>query len=170
MRSCSSGQVALGVEVEGGAALDARDRSEAALARDLSRLRRPGRDGAEARRHQLQRAGGFLACRMRPEQVLQPRQVGRRQRRVQLDEIPVLGGQSLQPGQGGLDVPGEAGKAVGGEGGGAAQLEDFGHDGNEPGKAQLYPLTPGTAPDGTMRLPLPRELRKISACSRANPT
>ena len=57
-------------------------------------------------------------------------EIGRGQRCVELDEIPVLGGQAFQLRQGGLDVLGKAGKAGGGEGGGAAQLEDFGHGRN----------------------------------------
>jgi hypothetical protein len=120
------GQIAPGVDVKGRAALDARHRREAALARDFGRLRRPGRDGAEARRHQLQRAGRRLAGRMRAKQVLQardrPRPAARSARRNTSARR-----RGLELGQDGLDVLGKAGKAGGGEGGGAAQLEDFGH-------------------------------------------
>ena len=55
------GRIALRVEVECRAALDADNPVEAALAGNLRGLRRPGRDGAQARRHQLQRAARRVA-------------------------------------------------------------------------------------------------------------
>lgn len=121
------GKVALGVDMEGGAALDARDRGEAALAGNFGRLRRPRRDGTQARRHQLQHTGRRLVGRVCPKQVFQPFEIGRDQRRIQLDEIPVFGRQALEAGQCALDGLREAGKTAGGKRGTAAQLEDFGH-------------------------------------------
>jgi len=73
------------------AALDAFHRSEAAVLRDVGGFRTPGRNRAEARRHQQQ-----LARRRRrqrrgnAQQVLQPRRFIGIQWRRAFDEIPVL--------------------------------------------------------------------------------
>ena len=76
------------------AALDARHGIEAAIARDVGRLRRPRRDGAGPRHDEHRHSG--LRCRLVVrtvgEEPVEHAALGRRQRAVNEDEMPVQRG------------------------------------------------------------------------------
>ncbi len=141
-----------------GAALDAHDLVEAALARDVGGFRRPRRDRSQARHDEQQRAGRrLLRRRMGAQQIDQPCQLLRGQRRRQFDEIPVLGCEPLQLGQHLARGAGKAFQTGTGQRRSATQFEDRGHvgrGGNEKGpqalracrSPKLYPTGPAFPP------------------------
>jgi hypothetical protein len=125
-------------EVVSGAALDALHRRKTAVPGDVRGLGAPGRDRAQARRHQQQAAGGRGGQRRgNAQQIAQPRLLIGRQRAFQLDEIPMFGGQ-LHPGELLADRLLQARQTRRGKRGGTAQGKEFSHDqstGKKTGKA-----------------------------------
>ena len=116
--------------VIGDAALYAPHRRQAALARDVGGLGRPGRDRADARHHQnqLARRGRGPRRFAIDEQLLQQRALARAEGVRGLDEVPEFGAGDAR----GRRNPGQAGveffQTEGGQRGAAAQLEDFSHE------------------------------------------
>ena len=80
------------VNGECGAALDAPDRGEAAVSRDVGRLGRPGGDSAQARHDQVNGAARRPCAALTiGEQPLEQRALLRDERALGLDEMPELG-------------------------------------------------------------------------------
>ena len=89
------------IHKKGSAPLDALHAREAAVARDVAGLRRPGRNGAEARHHQVERAGGRRGRRRAVvEQPLEQAPAGGVELALGFHEIAHLGRQRTHSGVG----------------------------------------------------------------------
>ena len=123
------------------AALYPRHRREAALTRDLGRLRGPGRDCAQPRRDQQERACGDCRRIIGAEQPFQAQPFFHRYGLREFDEIPMRCGKAFEAGADAPCLVGEALQAAGGKRSGAGKLEDLGHDGEglKRERKELYP-------------------------------
>ena len=79
------------IDVEGSAALDALHRAETAVAGDVGRLGRPGRDGAQARDDEIQGAAHLRSAIAIVQQALEQRALPGGELAFQLDEMPIFG-------------------------------------------------------------------------------
>ncbi|MNC85092.1 hypothetical protein D3C83_06690 [compost metagenome] len=119
----------LAVDPVGNAAFDAFNLLEAAMARDIGRLRRPRRNRAEARDDQHQRAAGDRrrAARAVSQDALQSLALGFGKRAARHHEMPVLG---IEPDAGSEsgDVLEELLTPEGGKGAASAQRDELRHE------------------------------------------
>ena len=113
-----------GVEVINRAALDAADRAEAAVVRDVGGLRRPGRDRAGPRRDKDLAAAGRRCRRAVGQQPIERGRLGRIERAIHLDEMPEPRRQDARARLNGLDARIELVEAERGQGGAAGNLEN----------------------------------------------
>ena len=89
-------------QIVGDAALQTADRLQAAVVRDVGRLRRPGRDGSRSRHHQHQTSLGLMRRQTRPiaQQTLQDGALLGAEFSRHLGEMHILGiGLDREPGQ-----------------------------------------------------------------------
>src|SRR5688500_14058150 len=113
------------IDIKSSAALDALDPGEAAVVRDVARFRGPGRDRAEARDDEIERARGRRGRgRAVVEQPLEQAPLGGLQLRLALDEVAKLGPSRAHPGIEFLERGEELGEAGLRQRARAAQLEE----------------------------------------------
>jgi hypothetical protein len=110
-----------------GAALDALHLAETAVAGDIGRLRRPGREGADPRHHQIEIALSLFGWSAVGEQALEPRSFGGAQLARAFDEVAVLGHNRAHAGIDFLQGRDELGEAKLRQRPRASELEDVGH-------------------------------------------
>ena len=116
-----------GLDVVGDAALDALDRAEPAVLRDVGRLRGPWRDRAQARHDQVERAARLGRRRSIVKQALEQRALRRAQLGVELDEVAEFGADGAERGVDLLQLCDEFGEAELGGRTRPPELEDLGH-------------------------------------------
>src|SRR5690606_6926334 len=112
------------------AALDAPHAREAAVSRDVRRLRGPRRERAEARNDEEGRdALAPLLRRLRTvrEELLEALPLGRARHAVPLDEVAIYGLDATNAGNGLLQGGKQLREPGRRQGGGAAELQDLGH-------------------------------------------
>jgi len=113
----------------GDAAFDALDPLQAAVVRDVGRLRRPGRDGADAWCDQEELARRRVVGRTFAEQCGELPALVCRCWFVTGDEVPVVGAEHLCARDDPRESLLQALQAEGREGGGTAEKQEFGHGG-----------------------------------------
>ena len=119
------------LDVEGDAALDALDGSKATVPGDVGSLRRPRRNGADARRDEEQRPRGIaLRSRHLLEQRSELLTLGGIKLALELDHMPVLGAGKASPRYDGGNALLQALETESGERGSPAQEEDVGDVGH----------------------------------------
>jgi hypothetical protein len=118
--------VVLGHNMEGDDALDAFNRIQIAVPGNVGGLRRPRRNGADARGDEEQFAG-ITACRLLFQQCRQLGPLFSGQRPFQCRNVPVIRRHGFNIGNRGRQTLNQALQAEGGKGGIALEAKDVGH-------------------------------------------